>query len=80
LAEALPALAPGYFDRPVVDQTGLAGFYKVKLDWTGALQIDALGGRTIFGAVELLGLKLDSRKIAVPSIVIDHVERTPTEN
>jgi bla regulator protein BlaR1 len=80
LAEALPALAPGYFDRPVVDETGLAGFYKIKLDWTGALQIDALGGQTIFGAVELLGLKLDGRKIAVPTIVVDHVERKPSEN
>jgi uncharacterized protein (TIGR03435 family) len=80
LAEALPMLAPGYFDKPVVDKTGLEGFYKLKLDWTGARQIDLLGGRTIFDAVELLGLKLESRKVTLPAIVVDHVERTPTEN
>jgi uncharacterized protein (TIGR03435 family) len=33
-----------------------------------------------FGAVQQLGLKLDSRKAPVEMIVIDHLEKTPTEN
>ena len=37
-------------------------------------------GSSIFGAVEKLGLKLDSRKMPVETIVIDHLEKTPTEN
>jgi uncharacterized protein (TIGR03435 family) len=77
LAHALPSLAPAYISKPVVDQTGLAGTYGFKLDWVGNADIDAVGGLTMFGAVEKLGLKLVSGKIPVPVVVIDHVEKPP---
>jgi uncharacterized protein (TIGR03435 family) len=35
---------------------------------------------SIFAAVQQLGLKLESRKTPVELIVIDHLEKTPTEN
>ncbi len=38
------------------------------------------GGGAIFSAIEKLGLKLDSRKAPVETIVVDHLEKTPTEN
>jgi uncharacterized protein (TIGR03435 family) len=38
------------------------------------------GGSSILGAVQQLGLKLDSRKLPVDTIVVDHLEKTPTEN
>jgi uncharacterized protein (TIGR03435 family) len=38
------------------------------------------GGSAIFAAIEKLGLKLDSRKAPVETIVVDHLEKTPTEN
>ncbi len=38
------------------------------------------GGSAIFSAIEKLGLKLDSRKAPVETIVVDHLEKTPTEN
>ncbi len=38
------------------------------------------GGSAIFTAMEKLGLKLDSRKAPVETIVVDHLEKTPTEN
>jgi uncharacterized protein (TIGR03435 family) len=41
---------------------------------------DPSGGSSIFRSVEQLGLKLDSRKTSVEQIVIDHLERTPTED
>ena len=41
---------------------------------------DPSGGSTVFRSVEQLGLKLDSRKMAIEQIVIDHLERTPTED
>jgi uncharacterized protein (TIGR03435 family) len=75
LAHALPSLAPAYVTKPVVDQTGLAGTYDFRLDWVGDADIDTVGGVTIFGAVEKLGLKLVSEKVQVPVVVIDHVEK-----
>jgi len=35
---------------------------------------------SIFQAVQQLGLKLQSRKAPVDTIVIDHLEKTPIEN
>jgi uncharacterized protein (TIGR03435 family) len=40
---------------------------------------DPFGG-AIFAAVQKLGLKLDARKSSVETIVVDHLEKTPTEN
>ena len=37
-------------------------------------------GSSMFTAVQQLGLKLEPRKAAVETIVIDHLEKTPTEN
>lgn len=38
------------------------------------------GGAAIFQAIEKMGLKLDSRKAPVDVIVVDHLDKTPTEN
>jgi uncharacterized protein (TIGR03435 family) len=44
-------------------------------------EFDTSDAATIFTALqEKLGLKLDSRKAPVELIVLDHIERTPTEN
>jgi len=37
------------------------------------------GSSTLVQAVQSLGLKLESRKAVVEQLVIDHVEKTPTE-
>jgi uncharacterized protein (TIGR03435 family) len=37
-------------------------------------------GGSIFTAVQQLGLKLDPRKVPLDFLLIDHVEKTPTEN
>ena len=37
-------------------------------------------GTSMFQAVQLLGLKLEPRKAPMESIVVDHVEKAPTEN
>jgi len=38
------------------------------------------GGSTVFESVKKLGLKLEPRKANVEQLVIDHVEKTPTED
>jgi len=37
-------------------------------------------GSTVYGSVEKAGLKLEKRKATVEQLVIDNVEKTPTEN
>jgi uncharacterized protein (TIGR03435 family) len=34
----------------------------------------------LIGALDKIGLKLDSRKMPVETIVVDHIEKTPTDN
>jgi len=38
------------------------------------------GGGSVFTAVDKLGLKLDARKAPAEMIVIDHLEKAPTED
>jgi uncharacterized protein (TIGR03435 family) len=69
-------------DRPVIDRTGLAGVYDVKLEATPEdrlLRDPDTGGVSIFTAIQRLGLKLEPRKDTVQVLVIDHVEM-PTAN
>ena len=76
-------------DRPVVDQTGLKGFYDFKLTYAPDLsgrvgpngeQPPSFDGPNLFQALkEQLGLKLESSKGAVVVFVIDHVEK-PADN
>jgi uncharacterized protein (TIGR03435 family) len=37
-------------------------------------------GSTIFASIQQMGLKLEARKAPLPSIVIEHFEKSPTEN
>jgi uncharacterized protein (TIGR03435 family) len=41
---------------------------------------DPSGGTSVFESVEKMGLKLEDRKATVDRLVVDHVEKTPTEN
>ena len=76
LAGALQAIV----GRPVLDHTGLSGLYNVDMTYVNdALTPDA-AGPSIFTAIrDELGLKLDSTKVPVEMLVIDHIER-PSEN
>ena len=38
------------------------------------------GGTSLADAVQSMGLKLESRKAMVDQLIIDHIEKTPTEN
>jgi uncharacterized protein (TIGR03435 family) len=88
-------ILPSVADGPVVDKTGLTGYYDLALP-SSALQrrpppppvasqpLDApspsIEGESIFTALpEALGLRLQPAKGQVDTLVIDHVER-PSEN
>jgi uncharacterized protein (TIGR03435 family) len=69
--------------QPVQDLTGLQGTFDLKLLWTLAERsADASADApSIFTAVqEQLGLKLQPQKVTVEVLVVDQVERFPTEN
>ena len=69
--------------RPVVDQTELKGAFDFTLEWTPeeSKSTSADAGPSLFTALqEQLGLKLQTHKLPVDILVVDHMERTPTEN
>jgi bla regulator protein BlaR1 len=81
IADAL-ARAAG---SPVVDKTGIGdGRFGWTLNYTPLSATGDLSNSAapdLFAAVEQqLGLKLESKKEPLPILVIDHVERVPTEN
>lgn len=73
-------------DRPVLDLTGLKGFYDFTVDLSGLgfngnpPAVDA-DGPSIFTTVQKdLGLKLEARKQPIEILVVDSVSKTPIEN
>jgi uncharacterized protein (TIGR03435 family) len=74
-------------DRPVVDETGIADSFTFTLEWSTERQQKAAeadggagGAPTLFTALtEQLGLRLETRKVPVEILVIDHMER-PSDN
>ena len=82
--ETLAIVLSNMAGRLVVDKTGLTGTYDIKLQMLQPGPPAADGaqdpGPSIFTVVqEQLGLRLESAKDSVETLVIDHVER-PTEN
>jgi uncharacterized protein (TIGR03435 family) len=47
---------------------------------TPATASDPSGGSSIYASVQKLGLKLEKRKVKAEELLIDHIEKTPTEN
>ena len=74
----------GEVSRPVMDKTGLTGTYDMTLDYSPddrASNDDTSAVPSLFTALqEQLGLRLESAKGPVETVVVDHAERTPTEN
>ena len=79
--EQLAGLLSRLLGLPVVDKTGLTGYYDILLTWSpDQPSAEATHGPSIFTALqETLGLRLASGKGPVEILVIDHVEK-PSEN
>lgn len=74
----------GQLGKPVVDATGLAGTYDFDV-WWGFNDLDADGrspteSPTMLTAIRALGLKLESYKGTTEMVIVDHVQKMPTEN
>jgi uncharacterized protein (TIGR03435 family) len=84
-----------FVDRPVIDDTGLKGAYDFKLDFsleelkslmrTSGSDPSVLAsvpeqGTSIMTSLQSLGLKLEARKSPMEVLVVDRMEKNPTEN
>lgn len=83
--EQFSAMLSGLFDQPVIDSTGLTGRYDFTLHalvGSNPPSVDAPNAPPplIDAVQEQLGLKLVSKKAPVDVLVVDHMEKTPTEN
>jgi uncharacterized protein (TIGR03435 family) len=92
LASTISAL----LGRPVVDETHLSGSYDLDLEYgledramqppmtpgpdAGPAESAAEPRASIFSSIQKLGLKLEARKVPLEVIMVDHAEKTPTEN
>jgi uncharacterized protein (TIGR03435 family) len=93
---ALAGAVERLLDRPVVDMTGIAGTYDFSLEYSwdevrslvrassgGARELPANPAdpaTSIFTSVAAFGLRLEARKAPIEVLVVDRIERTPTEN
>jgi len=70
--------------KPVVDRSGLISVYDFNIDFArrpddGSEPDDA--GSPFLAAFQMqTGLRLESKKVSIDVIVIDHIEKTPTDN
>jgi uncharacterized protein (TIGR03435 family) len=76
----------------IADKTRLTGKYDFTLEYAGAtIAAEALppdlrdrldeNGPSIFNALEKqLGLKLQKTKVKVDMLIVDHIDKAPTEN
>jgi uncharacterized protein (TIGR03435 family) len=82
-----------YVDFPVLDTTGLKDAYEVSLEVPGGTNYksrpaaiardsisDPAGEVSVVSSIRKLGLVLDRRKAPLPTLVIDSMNPTPTEN
>jgi uncharacterized protein (TIGR03435 family) len=93
MADFVGLMQQTVLDRPVLDQTGLAGRFDFTLKWTpDDSQFAGMAAKTppptdsanappnLYTAIqEQIGLKLDATKAPAEVLVIDHVEK-PSEN
>lgn len=84
LVEALPRVAPAYFDIPMVDRTGLKGAYDFKLQYLprGQLPPGTEGNSlSLFTSIEKqLGVKVERQTAPVQVLIVEHANRTPADN
>jgi len=83
-ADMLATVLSNQLGRPVQNKTGFDGRFDFTLRWapdTGVAPGDGQDRPSLFTALrEQLGFRLIAQRMPTDVVVIDHVERTPTEN
>jgi len=93
---ALAGAVERLLDRPVVDMTDIGGTYDFSLEYSwdevrslvrstshGATELPAnpdAPANSIFTSLAAFGLRLEPRKAPIEMVVVDRIERTPTDN
>jgi uncharacterized protein (TIGR03435 family) len=88
---ALANTLPRFVGKPVVNQTALDGRFDFDLEFSPedmkgiaapppVSPLDVNVGASIFISLQRVGLKLDSQKLPLDTIVVDKGEKTPVEN
>jgi uncharacterized protein (TIGR03435 family) len=77
---ALAAFISRFGMGPVVDKTELSGFYTFRMRWQpegnlSAESVDRIGPTLTTALEEQLGLRLQSQKVPVEYVVVDHIEK-----
>lgn len=67
-------------DRPVIDKTGMEGRFVFPLDYGPVAGMPDAPPVRITDSLTALGLKLTPVTSGVQTVVIDHIERLPTDN
>jgi len=77
---SLAAMLASWVKQPVVDKTGITGDYEINLKFAPSETTDSSYPSVFTAVQEQLGLKLEPQKVPVEMLVIDHLEKMPTEN
>lgn len=87
--EQLAKTCSGQLGKPVTDTTRLTGTYEIRLYWVSNSETPKTaepgasdpGGPTLMQALQnQLGLRLEAKRRPVEFLVVDHMEKLPTEN
>ena len=70
----------GWIHSPVADETGLTGKYEISIEIPPPESDDDTVEYRTARALDKLGLRLESRKVATTVVVIDAASKIPTEN
>jgi hypothetical protein len=83
LADLFPVMGSfGQYPHPV-DETGLSGLYtwvRYQAPAAAGMSFGEATHESFRNMLEAAGLKLEMRKVPKETIVVDHIEKTPTEN
>lgn len=80
LAGFLHDVGSPYFNRPVVDQTGLKGGWDFDLAWSYNKPTTSDGISLPDALLKQLGLKVESKPVPTPVVVIQSLSQKPTPN